>query len=159
MSTHQVHAMADNIFQRQGLDFRGSRSWRRLLMNAPLAELLGSGQLEALPGVLAVLTRLGGWTNPKLEKSTAWEIYTSGITDMQAADVTRVCSDRAPASQHRINVRLAGLRSMLSGRVQGWTAGEAREGGTGVCCRQLALCACMHVCVSMFVLFASPCAA
>jgi hypothetical protein len=122
-SMHKISAMADTVSQRLGIGYKGTRSWRRLICNAPLSNLLGQGEFEKLPGVLAILSRIGAWSNPDMVRSTCWEIYTSTVTDMQAADITRVCSGRNPTSDHRLHVRTAGLASFMS-KVQGWNNSE-----------------------------------
>ena len=58
MSLSKVYALADNISQRLGLQFKGTRSWRCLIVNTPLSECLGNGQWHNLPGLVSVLGRL-----------------------------------------------------------------------------------------------------
>ena len=59
MSLSKVYALADNISQSPGLQFKGIRSWRRLIVNTPLSECLGSRQWHNLPGLMSALGRLG----------------------------------------------------------------------------------------------------
>lgn len=129
LSIMKFNLLCDTILQRQGLPYKGCRSWRRLLVNAPLAQLIASGQFAALPGMVAVLTRLGSWAHPSMDKSTMWEVYTSSVTDMQAMDVTRVCSDRAPASDHRLAVRQAALQRMVTERPASTPVDPGESGG------------------------------
>ena len=125
-SMHKMYLMADTIFQRMGKAFKGTRSWRRLVCNGVLSKVLASGDVSSLQGVLAILSRLGGWSNPDLVNSTCWEIYTATVTDMQAIDLTRVCAGRSEASDHRVQVRLASLASLMSATsVAGWDGAES----------------------------------
>jgi hypothetical protein len=124
MARQDLYALADTISQRAGRLYKGPRSWRRLLVNGPLASLLAKGEYGNLSGAVAILSRLGGWTQLDMAHSTLWEVYTSEATDQQAADLVVGNSGRQPASAHKVQARMAGLLAMTSA-----SAGPASSSG------------------------------
>lgn len=127
-SIKDIYTVADTIMQRAGAPFKGTRSWRRLVVNGPLSQLMASGDYGALPGVVSILTRLGGWTQVDMAHNTLWEIYTSTATDQQAADLTAPNTGRTPANGHRVKVQQAALAALTSAPV-----GNSSGVDTGVC--------------------------
>lgn len=135
MARLDLYALADTISQRVGGFYKGPRSWRRLLVNGPLASLLAKGEYGKLSGAVAILSRLGGWTQLDMAHSTLWEVYTSEATDQQAADLVVGNSGRQPASDHKVHVRMAGLLAMTS--VCGSAASTSGRCYFGVSCRRV----------------------
>lgn len=111
-STHEITSLSKDFFRRYGLPPKGPRSWRRLLVNTPMA--LAGGRLGEVQGLAAVLQRMGAWTSADMHRSAIYEVYVSVTTDMMGADVTRINSGRQEASPHRQAVRMHGLLNITS---------------------------------------------
>jgi hypothetical protein len=63
-----MYALADAIHQRAGTMFKGTRSWRRGMVNSVLEKLIASGKFADLPGVVAMLGRIGGWAQQDMNR-------------------------------------------------------------------------------------------
>ncbi len=60
MSSEDVQVMSRDFLAHGGTEAKGTRSWRRLLANAPMAGALAAGDFAAIPGRHVAVARLGG---------------------------------------------------------------------------------------------------
>lgn len=114
MSINAMSDLSSAMFIRAGQDYKGSRSWRRLLITGPVSNALAKNDFSSLPGIVAAAARLGGWAPQEMAKSTPFIIYTSSATDSLAQDILVPNTGAAQASERKAMVRVHALQAMRS---------------------------------------------